>query len=148
MTNKENNQNNGNTSKASNKSKKGFRYYRNRSNNKSVSGSSNKQQAKKEYTFHMLDSQARKNSESFDKIKKFIVLKIQETFDDSLDVVESLESKRKKKFTKPKMERSQIEDEVERKFEQEQLYEEWKIDYEMYKKDQKSLMKTWLKLTP
>ena len=44
----------------------------------------------------MLDSQARKNSESFDKIKKFIVLKIQEAFDDSLDVVESLESKRKK----------------------------------------------------
>ena len=69
-------------------------------------------------------------------------------FDDSLDVVESLESKRKKKFTKPKMERSQLEDEVERKFEQEQLYEEWKIDYEMYKKDQKSLMKTGLKRTP
>ena len=62
MTNKENNQNNGNTSKASNKSKKGFRYYRNRNNNKSVSRSSNKQQAKKEYKFHMLDSQARKNS--------------------------------------------------------------------------------------
>ena len=148
MTNKENSQNNGNTSRASNKSKKGFHYYQNRNNNKSVSGSSNKQPAKKEYKFHMLDSQARKNAESFDTIKKFIVLKIQETFDDSLDVVESLESKRKKRFTKPKMERSQIEDKVERKFDQEQLYEEWKIDYKMYKKDQKSLMKTGSKLTP
>ena len=50
-----------------------------------MNGSNSKKTPKKEYKFHMHDSQARENAESFEKIKKFIVLKIQETFDNALE---------------------------------------------------------------
>ena len=46
--------------------------------------------------FHMHDSQARKTSESYEKIRKIIILKIQESFDESINIVESFEKKVKK----------------------------------------------------
>ena len=85
----------------------------------------------------MHDSQARKTSESFDKIKKAIILKIQETFEESLNIVESLEKKMKKVLKKPELKdyKSEKIDPDEKALENEQLKEEWKQDYDWYKKD-------------
>ena len=44
----------------------------------------------------MHDAQARRSSESYEKIKKAILLKIQESFDDSNYVIESLKKNKKK----------------------------------------------------
>ena len=97
MANQENKQNGG----SSNQRKRSHKFFRKKNNNKpngssNSHGSSNKVTAKKEYKFHMHDSQARKTSESFDKIKKAIILKIQETFEESLNIVESLEKKQRR----------------------------------------------------
>ena len=95
MANQENKCNGGNT----NQKKGNRRFFRKKTGNKPNSngnnnGSSQKTQAKREMKFHMHDSQARKQSESYEKIKKSIILKIQESFDDSKYVVESLKKKR------------------------------------------------------
>ena len=58
-------------------------------------------QAKRELKFHMHNAQARKLSESYEKIKKAIILKIQETFEDLNNIVESLKKKEKKVIDKP-----------------------------------------------
>ena len=50
----------------------------------------------RELKFYLHDSAQRKTSESFNKIKEAIITKIQKTFEDSVDVVESLEKKLKK----------------------------------------------------
>ena len=81
MANQDNKQNGGNTSRK----KKNYRFYRKKTGNKpnsngSSGSSSNNNVPRKEYKFHMHDSQARKTSESYEKIKKVIILKIQETF--------------------------------------------------------------------
>ena len=55
----------------------------------------------REYKFYLHDSAQRKTSESFNKIKEAIITKIQKTFDDSIDVVESLEKKTKKVYEEP-----------------------------------------------
>ena len=58
-------------------------------------GSSHKIHAKREMKFHMHDAQARKTSESYEKIRRAIILRIQEPFEDSINVVESLRKKQK-----------------------------------------------------
>ena len=60
--------------------------------------------------FHLHDSEAQKCLEAYDKIRKNIILKIQETFQNSLNVTESLEKGTKKTFTKPKKDVSQDQD--------------------------------------
>ena len=74
MTNSENKQGGGTSQK-----KRSHKFFRRKTNNKpnnnnsntgSSSSSSTKNVAKKEYKFHMHDAQARKTSESFEKIKK------------------------------------------------------------------------------
>ena len=74
----------------------------------------------------MHDAQARKTSESYEKIKKVIILKIQETFDEPINIVESLEKKSKKVLVKPKLKdyKSSETDPDEKKLEDEQLKEE------------------------
>ena len=102
-----NNQNqNKNQSSGGTTNQKRRRFYRKPNNKPSgngnnSNGSSQKVQAKREMKFHMHDAQARKLSESYEKIKKAIVLKIQETFEDSKNIVESLEKKVKKVIEKP-----------------------------------------------
>ena len=55
----------------------------------------------REFKFYLHDSVQRKQSESYAKIKEAIITKIQKTFDDSVDLVTSLENKAKKVYTEP-----------------------------------------------
>ena len=55
----------------------------------------------REFKFYLHNSVGRKQSESFGKIKEAIILKIQKTFDDPIDLVTSLETKTKKVYTEP-----------------------------------------------
>ena len=148
MANQENKQNGGNT----NQKKRNHRFFRKKnsnkpSNNASSGGSSNKSVPKKEYKFHMHDSQARKTSESFEKIKKAIILKIQETFDEPINVVDSLGKKRKKVLNKPKLKdyKSTETDPDLKKLDEDQLKEEWKVDYDWFKKDERMFKESWTK---
>ena len=137
------NQNNEQSSWGSTNQKK-RRFYR-KPNNKpngngnNSNGSSQKVQAKREMKFHMHDAQARKMSESFDKIKKAIILKIQETFEDSKNIVESLKKKTKKEIDKPDCKKyvPSLTDPAEKAAENESLKEEWKVDFQIYQDDQK-----------
>ena len=55
----------------------------------------------RELKFYLHDSVQRKQSESFNKIREAIITKIQKTFEDSVDIVASLEAKAKKVFDEP-----------------------------------------------
>ena len=151
MTNSENKQGGGTSQK-----KRSHKFFRRKTNNKpnnnngnngSSSSTSTKNVAKKEYKFHMHDAQARKTSESFEKIKKAIILKIQETFEDSINIVDSLEKKTKKVLEKPKLKdyKSTETDPDLKKLDEEQLKEEWKQDYNWYKKKENRLEENWSK---
>ena len=107
MANQNNNQNRSQSQNQSGGStnQKKRRFFR-KSNNKPKSngvenGSGQKVPAKREYKFHMHDAQARRSSESYEKIKNAIILKIQESFEDSKYVVESLKKKTKKVIAAP-----------------------------------------------
>ena len=75
--------------------------------NKSNSNSGNNQPKnnskpkQRELIFHLHDSTLRKTSESFNKIREAIIIKIEKTFEDSLDIVNSIETKTKKTFSEP-----------------------------------------------
>ena len=132
------NQNNEQSSWGSTNQKK-RRFYR-KPNNKpngngnNSNGSSQKVQTKREMKFHMHDAQARKMSESFDKIKKAIILKIQETFEDSKNIVESLKKKTKKVIDKPDFKKyvSSLTDPAEKAAENKSLEKEWEVDFQIY----------------
>ena len=121
---KNQNQNSGGTT-----NQKKRRFYLKPNNNKpsangNVNGSSQKVQSKqREYKFHMHDAQARKFSESFGKIENAILLKIQESFEDSEYIIESLKKKSKKVIEKPdyKKYRSSVVDPAEAAAENESL---------------------------
>ena len=55
----------------------------------------------RELKFYLHDSAQRKTSESFNKIREAIITKIQKTFEDSVDVVASLEAKAKMSMKNP-----------------------------------------------
>ena len=55
----------------------------------------------RELKFYLHDSIGRKQSESFGKIREAIITKIQKTFEDSVDIVASLEARTKKVFDEP-----------------------------------------------
>ena len=66
--------------------------------NNSANGSSPDNSSKpkqRELKFYLHDSNQRKTSESYNKIVDTIITKIQRTFDDSLDIVSSIENKAK-----------------------------------------------------
>ena len=76
-----------NNSGAANTKKKPFRKFTKKSNSKGNNNNSNKSKSNsksqttvREYKFHLHDSDARKTSESFEKIMEAIVLKIQKAF--------------------------------------------------------------------
>ena len=64
-------------------------------------GKNNNLPKMRELKFYMHDSVQRKQSESFGKIKEAIITKIQKTFDDSVDLVASLENNVKKIYIEP-----------------------------------------------
>ena len=61
----------------------------------------NNKPKERELKFHLHDSTQRKTSESYNKIVEAIITKMQKTFDDLIDIVNSLETKTKKVFTEP-----------------------------------------------
>ena len=114
-----------------------FRYNRSRYNDKSIGGGKNNTRGlkQKEMKFHLHDSKAKKYSECFDKIQKHIILKIQETFQNSLDVTESLERSVKKVFTAPIKKVSTNPDPDIKALEDKNYLFEWQEDYKWYQKD-------------
>ena len=141
MGSKENTPSNANSD---NKNRRRFR--RNNSN-----GAPNKNQNNKpkpvvrEMKFYMHDSAQRKNSESFGKIKEAIILKIQTTFESPVDIVKSLRDGTKKAFTKPTMSKSTNADPNDKAAEDEQFREEWKIDYQIFCKEETRFEELWCK---
>ena len=107
MQNQNNNQNqkNKNSGGSTNQRRRFYRKSNNSNkpngNGNNSNGSNQKVQAKREMEFHMHDAQARKTSESYEKIRKAIILKIQESFEDSINVVDSLRKKKKIVVAKP-----------------------------------------------
>ena len=65
-------------------------------------------------------------------------MKIKKSFEDPLYITESIEKSEKKVFDKPKVKKSELDDDDDEAFEQDQFYEEWKIDYAEYKKESKT----------
>ena len=61
----------------------------------------NSKPKQRELIFHLHDSTLRKTSESFNKIREAIIIKIEKTFEDSLDIVNSIETNTKKTFNEP-----------------------------------------------
>ena len=84
--------------------------------------------------FHLHDSEGKKYSESFDKIRKHIILKIQETFQNSLDFTESLERSVKKVFTAPIKVSTNPDPDI-KTLEDENYLFEWQENYKWYQKE-------------
>ena len=95
----------------------------------------------------MHDAQARKSSESYEKIKNAIILKVQESFKDSKYVIESLKKNSKKVIEKPdyKKYRSSLTDPDEKAMEEESLKAEWKIDFQIFRDEEKRFKNNWHK---
>ena len=129
-----------------NRSRRNFRY-RNSNNKPSNSGKGNNVSGttsyKKEMKFYLHDLDSRKRSESFNRIKQHIILKIQETFSNSLDITESIESNTEKTFTSPVLQRSTKADQAERSFEEKQFLQNYTIDYEIYRNNQMKFREEW-----
>ena len=139
-------QDNNRSSNSRNRGRRNFRF-RNRNNNKSVGGGGATSAAKgskpRELKFYLHDSEARKYSESYDKIRKHIILKIQENFQHSLDVTESLEDGKKKAFTVPKKKKSTNADAELKKIEDHDNHCLWLEDYKWYQKDIRRFDEEW-----
>ena len=94
---------------------------------------SNGKPKQREMVFHLHDSTQRKTSESFNKIVEAIIIKIEKTFDDLLDIVHSIETKTKKVFDKPVPEEAATVGSYAAKARKDQLNEmEWKILFNRY----------------
>ena len=95
----------------------------------------------------MHDAQARKFSESFEKIKNAILLKIQESFEDSEYIIESLKKKSKKVIEKPDYKKytSSLTDADEKAAENESLRAAWKIDFQMFRDEERRFKNNWHK---
>ena len=97
----------------------------------------------KEMKFYLHDSAARKSSESFGKIKESIILRIQKSFEEHIFLTESIISKTKKVFSKPERGKSTLAvtaaNADERALENETFLEEYRIDYAIFRKDEKNI---------
>ena len=74
---------------------------KNTTNGNQNNGKNNNPPKTRELKFYLHDSVGRKQSESFGKIKEAIIIKIQKTFDDPIDLVTSLETNTKKVYSEP-----------------------------------------------
>ena len=100
----------------------------------------------KEMKFYLHDSDKRKTSESFGRIKESIVLKIQKSFEDTIYLSELIINKCKKTFTKPTKSQSTLGDADAKALENEMYLEEWKIDFGIYRKDERKFDEAWVKV--
>ena len=98
---------------------------------------------------YLHDSAARKASESFGKIKESIILRIQKSFEEHIFLTESIISKSKKVFSKPERGKSTLAvtaaNSDERALENETFLEEYRIDYAIFRKDEKKYKEVWVK---
>ena len=99
--------------------------------------------------FYLHDSAARKTSESFGKIKESIILKIQKSFEEHIFLTESIISRTKKVFNKPSRGKSTLAATAanadERALENETFLEEYRIDYAIFRKEEKKYKEAWVK---
>ena len=138
---KENDATTANTSGSANKKRP---FYRKRTN--ATDGNvSTPRAAVREMKFHMHDSAQRKTSESFGKIKEAIILKIQKTFKDSIDIAESIRNNVKKVFKATELTKSTKTDGDEKAMENMLFLEQFKIDFTIYRSESKKFDGAWVK---
>ena len=85
------------------------RFNRRRNNNNSQKSASspnpvtNNKPKIREFKFYLHDSAQRKSSERYNKIVDSIIMKIQKTFDQPIEVADSIKNKTKKVFAEPEL---------------------------------------------
>ena len=137
---KENDASTANTSGSANKKRP---FYRKRTN-ASDGNVSTPRAAVREMKFHMHDSAQQKTSESFRKIKETIILKIQKTFEDPIDIAESIRNNVKKVFEATTL--TKITKSGDEKAMENMLYlEQFKIDFTIYRSESKRFDGAWVK---
>ena len=99
----------------------------------------------REYKFHMHDSNARKTSQSYSKIKEAIILKIQKTFDSPRDVASSLATGVKKVYDRPTRKKSTLTDPEEKAVENETFRGKWNIDFQLFREKEEKFNDNWVK---
>ena len=86
----------------------------------------------RELKFYLHDSQLRKSSESFTKIKEVIITKIKKSLENPNTIVESLLLDLKKVFIKPKKQETTEANLATRDMENSMFMEEYKIDFTIF----------------
>ena len=99
----------------------------------------------KEMKFYLHDSAARKTSELFGRIKESIILQIQNSFVDPIYLSESIIGKVKNGFSKADMTKSTAGDADVKLAENAMFLEEWKIDFSIYRNDERKSYEAWVK---
>ena len=118
----------------------------NTANTNQNNGKNNNPPKARELKFYMHDSAQRKQSESYGKIKEAIITKIQKTFDDSVDLVASLETKTKKIYTEPQAEDPASEGTAEVRARKDRLAEKkWEILFNRYQDKVDKFNGLWIK---
>ena len=121
----------------------------NRNNNSSVPGNNSQNGNKpksREYKFHMHDDAQRKTSESFNKIKEAIVLKIQKTFDEPREVAGSIKKNIKKVFAEPELAELTTEGtEEEKRRKDDRMLRKWQVEYTIHQECKNKFEDNWVK---
>ena len=100
----------------------------------------------REFKFCLHDSAQRKTSESYGKIKEAIITKIQKAFNDSVDLVTSLESKTKKVYSEPEVGEAATTCTPEQKARKDRLAEKkWEIMFNRYQDKVEKFNNLWIK---
>ena len=118
-------------------------FYRNKRN--SENATSNKPRLTREMKFHMHDSQQRKSSESFHKIKESIVTKIKSTFENPAMIAESIRSMTLAVLSEPELKASTKVDAAEKALDNKMREMKWKIMFEIHMKDRRTFDENWVK---
>ena len=123
-------------------------YYRKRGKSNSGGNSGTNAKTKstvREMKFHLHDSQQRKSSESFAKIKEAIITKIKKSFKNPNTIEESLSSNSKKIFTKPKKQESTETDADAKNMQNTMFMEQYKINSTIFRKKEMRFQEQWTK---
>ena len=102
---KENSSRQANSGSGNNSNRRRFNRKKNssqKSNGTSQASTANKSKTR-EYKFYLHDSAGRKTSESYNKILEAIILRIEKTFEQPIDVSDSIRAKTKKVYDEPEM---------------------------------------------
>ena len=100
-----------------------------------ISGANTKRKSTvREIKFHLHNSQQRKSSESFTKIKEAIITKIKKQYKNPNPIVESFSSNYKKTFTKLKKQESTETDADAKNTENTMFMEEYKTNFIIFRK--------------